>query len=184
MTELYGRRWTGSFGVSVDQSHAWAATLSGLTGEQLAVGLNALALTQDKQLQEWPPTAAQFRSLCLNRNPEDFGLPSEEHAYREACRRAYRHGPSVSRPWSHPAVCHAALETGFHQLNTLKEDASRKLFGRNYAMACRMVMDGEPLRSMPAGLPAPEDVTSPRTEEGRAKGMEALRKALHGGAHD
>ena len=57
----------------------------------------ALATTQDKQLQEWPPTAPQFRALCENRNPEVFGLPSEEQAYREACRRAYRNGPSVTR---------------------------------------------------------------------------------------
>ena len=88
MAEIYGRRWTGSFGVSVDQSHAWAATLGGLTGEQIAVGLNALACTEDKQLQDWPPAAPQFSALCLSRDPEAFGLPSEEKAYREACRRA------------------------------------------------------------------------------------------------
>lgn len=181
MTEIYGRRWTGSFGVSVDQSHAWAATLGGLTGEQIAVGLNALACTEDKQLQDWPPAAPQFRALCLSRDPEAFGLPGEEKAYREACRRAYRNGPSLHHPWSHPAVCHAALETGFHTLNTLKEDASRKLFARNYAAACRMVMDGEPLRSIPLGLPDPESASSCRTEEGGRRGLAGLRAALHGG---
>lgn len=181
MAELYGRRWTGSFGVSADQSHAWAATLGGLTGEQIAVGLNALACTEDKQLQDWPPAAPQFRALCLSRDPQAFGLPSEEKAYREACRRAYRHGPSLDRPWSHPAVCHAALETGFHTLNTLKEDASRKLFARNYGIACRMVMDGEPLRTIPLGLPDPDSVSSVRTEEGGRRGLAGLRAALRGG---
>ena len=181
MAEIYGRRWPGSFGVSVDQSHAWAATLGGLTGEQIAVGLNALACTEDKQLQDWPPAAPQFRALCLSRDPEAFGLPSEEQAYREACRRAYRNGPSLARPWSHPAVCHAALETGFHTLSTLKEDASRKLFARNYAAACRMVMDGQPLRSIPLGLPDPDSVSSVRTEEGGRRGLAGLRAALRGG---
>ena len=181
MAEIYGRRWTGSFGVSVDQSHAWAATLGGLTGEQIAVGLNALACTEDKQLQDWPPAAPQFRALCLSRDPGAFGLPSEEQAYREACRRAYRNGPSLARPWSHPAVCHAALETGFHTLSTLKEDASRKLFARNYGIACRMVMDGEPLRAIPLGLPDPESVSSCRTEEGGRRGLAGLRAALRGG---
>lgn len=166
--------------MSVDQSHAWAATLGGLTGEQIAVGLNALACTQDKSLQEWPPAAPQFRALCLNRDPEAFGLPGEEKAYREACRRAYRHGPSLDRPWSHPAVCHAALETGFHTLNTVKEDVSRKLFARNYGIACRLVMDGQPLRSIPLGLPDPESVSSGRSEEGARRGRAALRAALHG----
>lgn len=181
MTEIYGRRWTGSFGVSVDQSHAWAATLGGLTGQQIAVGLAALTATEDEQLRKWPPSAPEFRALCENRTPEAFGLPSEEHAYREACRRAYRNGPSLDRPWSHPAVCHAALETGFHTLSTLKEDASRKLFARNYAAACRMVMDGEPLRSIPLGLPDPESAGSCRTEEGGRRGLAGLRAALHGG---
>lgn len=185
MAELYGRRWTGSFGVSADQSHAWAATLGGLTGEQIAVGLNALACTEDKQLQDWPPAAPQFRALCLSRDPVAFGLPSEEKAYREACRRAYRAGPALDKPWSHPAVCHAALETGFHALNTLKEDASRKLFARNYAAACRMVMDGQPLRSIPLGLPDPDSVSSVRTEEGGRRGLAGLRAALQGGqAHE
>ena len=181
MAEIYGRRWTGSFGVSVDRSHAWAATLGGLTGEQIAVGLNALACTEDKQLQDWPPAAPQFRALCLARDPEAFGLPSEEKAYREACGRAYRNGPSLHRPWSHPAVCHAALETGFHALNTLKEDASRTLFARNYGIACRMVMDGEPLRTIPLGLPDPDSVSSVRTEEGGRRGLAGLRAALRGG---
>ena len=185
MAELYGKKWTGSFGVSVDQSHAWAATLGGMTGEQIAVGLNALATTQDKQLQEWPPAAGQFRALCLELDPEDFGLPTEDKAYREACRRAYRAGPALDKPWSHPAVCHAALETGFHTLSTLKEDASRKLFARNYAAACRMVMDGQPLRSIPLGLPDPDSVSSVRTEEGGRRGLAGLRAALQGGqAHE
>lgn len=182
MTEIYGRRWTGSFGVSVDQSHAWAATLGGLTGEQIAVGLNALACTEDKQLQDWPPAAPQFRALCLSRDPEAFGLPSEEQAYREACRRAHPAGPALEDAWSHPAVCHAALETGFNNLNTLKADASRKLFARNYDVACRMVMDGQPLKSIPLGLPDPYSVTSVRTEEGGRQGLASLRAALRGEA--
>ena len=181
MAEIYGRRWTGSFGVSADQSHAWAATLGGLTGEQIAVGLNALATTEDDQLRKWPPSAPEFRALCENRNPEAYGLPSEDDAYREACRRAYRGGQSLARPWSHPAVCHAAMATGFHTLNTLKEEASRKIFSRNYAIACRMVMDGEPLKTIPLGLPDPYSVSSVRTAEGGRKGLEGLRAALRGG---
>ena len=181
MAELYGNRWTGSFGVSADQSHAWAAALGGLNGQQIAVGLAALTTTEDEQLRKWPPSAPEFRALCENRNPEAFGLPSEDDAYREACRRAYRGGQSLTRPWSHPAVCHAAMATGFHTLNTLKEEASRKVFSRNYAIACRMVMDGEPLKTIPLGLPDPYSVSSVRTEEGGRRGLEGLRAALRGG---
>jgi len=181
MAELYGQLWTGSFGVSADQSHAWAAALGGLTGQQIAVGLTALAMTDDPQLKRYPPSAPAFRSLCEQRDPAAFGLPSEDAAYREACDRSHPAAIAPERPWSHPAVCHAALETGFHNLATLKEDASRKLFARNYGIACRMVMDGEPLRTIPLGLPDPESVSSVRTEEGGRRGLAGLRAALRGG---
>ncbi len=41
MTELYGHRWTSSFGVSADPDHSWATVLGGLNKRQLANGLNA-----------------------------------------------------------------------------------------------------------------------------------------------
>ncbi len=181
MTELYGHRWTGSFGVSADQTHAWAATLGGLRGAQIAVGLSALAETQDPQLKRWPPAAPEFRAMCENRDPEAFGLPAEGAAYHEACKRAHPAGGSIDAPWSHPAVCHAALETGFHCLLSSKADVSRKLFARNYEAACRMVMDGQALKAIPLGLPDPYSVSSVRTEEGGRKGLASLRAALRGG---
>lgn len=180
MAELYGQLWTGSFGVSADQSHAWAAALGGLTGQQIAAGLTTLAMTDDPQLKRYPPSAATFRSLCENRNPEAFGLPSEDKAFSEACRRAHPAGPALEDAWSHPAVCHAALETGFHNLVTLKAEASRKLFARNYQAACRMVMDGQPLKAIPLGLPDPYSVSSVRTEEGGRQGLASVRAALRG----
>lgn len=156
--------------MSVDQSHAWAATLGGLTGEQIAVGLNALASTEDKQLQDWPPAAPQFRALCLVRDPEAFGLPSDEKAFDEACRKA--HPAMQGCKWSHQAVYHAAAESGFYNLTRLPQDAARKLFDRNYAIACRMLIEGKPLRAIPLALP--ESVTTRTLEVGRAA-LAALR---------
>lgn len=177
MTEIYGHRWTGSFGVSADQTHAWAATLGGLTGQQIGVGLTALAATQDDQLKKWPPSAPEFRAMCENRTPEAFGLPSEDQAYREACRNAH---PQADRKWSHEAVYHAATETGFYNLNTLRMDDSRKLFLRNYAIACRMVMDGQALRPMPKALP--ETVDARRTPAVGRAALDELRGKLAGGS--
>ena len=37
-------------------------------------GVLMMACSEDKQLQEWPPAAPQFRALCLSRDPEAFGL--------------------------------------------------------------------------------------------------------------
>ena len=177
MTEMYGHRWTGSFGVTADQSHAWAATLGGLTGQQIAIGLGALAVTQDPQLKKWPPSAPEFRAMCENRTPEAFGLPAEEAAYREACRNAHPCMAGITK-WAHEVVYHAATETGFYNLNTLRTPDSRKLFGRNYAIACRMFMNGEPLKSMPLALP--ETVAASITPEVGNSALAKLREQLGG----
>lgn len=168
MTEMYGHRWTASFGVSADQSHAWAATLGGLTGQQIADGLAALVTRGD----EWPPSAPDFRNLCTGASPEALGLPAVEKAYREACRNAH---PAAEQRWSHEAVHHAACETGFHELRSMPEDKSRALFERAYAVTVRMLLAGEPLREIPKALPASVRVSTP--EVGRAA-LAALRKAV------
>ena len=168
MTEMYGHRWTASFGVSADQSHAWAATLGGLTGQRIADGLAALVTRGD----EWPPSAPDFRNLCIGASPEALGLPAVEKSYREACRNAH---PAAEQRWSHEAVHHAACETGFHELRSLPEDKSRALFERAYAVTVRMLLAGEPLREIPKALPASVRVSTP--EVGRAA-LAALRKAV------
>lgn len=173
MTEMYGHRWTASFGVSADQSHAWAATLGGLTGQQIAEGLAALVARGD----EWPPSAPDFRNLCTGASPEALGLPAVEKAYREACRNAH---PAADQRWSHPAVHHAACETGFHELRSLSEEKSRKLFERAYAVTVRMLLAGEPLREIPKALPESVSVSTP--EVGRAA-LAALRRQVRGVAH-
>lgn len=174
MTEMYGHRWTASFGVSADQSHAWAATLAGLTGAQIANGLAGLVERGD----DWPPSAPDFRKLCEGASPEALGLPSVAAAFREACRNSH---PAADQQWSHAAVHHAACETGFHELRNLPEDKSRQLFERAYSVSVRMVLAGEPLREIPKALPADVRVCTP--EVGRAA-LAVLRKAVRGeGAH-
>lgn len=176
MTEMYGHRWTASFGVSADQDHAWAATLGGLTGAQIAKGLSELAARGD----DWPPSAPEFRKLCEGASPELLGLPSTEQAYREACRNAH---PAAELRWSHPAVEHAACETGLHELRTLPEERSRRLFERNYQVSVRMVLSGEPLRKIPAGLPDLYQVTSQCTPEVGRAALAALRGKLKEAVH-
>lgn len=170
MTEMYGHRWTASFGVSADQGHAWAATLAGLSGAQIASGLAALVERGD----DWPPSAPDFRKLCEGASPEALGLPSAAAAFREACRNAH---PAAAARWSHEAVHHAACETGFHELRSLPEDKGRALFERAYAVTVRMLLAGEPLREIPKALPASVSVSTP--EVGRAA-LAALRRQVRG----
>lgn len=137
-----------------------------------------------QQLRQMPgdfaPSSGTFIELCMPA-PEKIGLPSVNRAYREACANAH---PAATVSWSHPAVEHAACETGLHELRTLAEDRSRRLFERNYAVAVRMVLADEPLRAIPLGLPDPYSVSSVRTEEVGRAALVVLRATVRGAAHD
>lgn len=61
MGSLYGHRWTSSYGDEVDPDRVWAATLYGLDESHIRSGLRECV---DRRL-EWPPTAPEFRGLCL-----------------------------------------------------------------------------------------------------------------------
>lgn len=131
MAEMYGHRWTSNFGVSADPGHSWATVLKGLTGEQLANGLNELVERADEF--DWPPPANVFRSMCL----QVPGLPSEAQAWDEARAGTY----------SHPAVRIAAEATSTFDLHTAKNNdkALRQRFERNYAIVMRRAQTGQPL---------------------------------------
>ena len=142
---------------------------AGITSiEQIKYGIEQCRLMPT----DFMPSVGKFIELCKP-TPEMLGLPSIEKAYNEACRKA--HPSAAGAQWSHPAVYHAACESGFYNLNTLPMDASRKLFDRNYAITVRMVLEGKPLKEIPMALP--ESVTTRTPEVGRAA-LAALRGAL------
>ena len=131
MSEMYGHRWTSNFGVSADPGHSWASVLKGLTGHQIANGLNTLVEKGDEF--DWPPPANVFRVMCL----QVSGLPSEAQAWDEARAGTY----------SHPAVRIAAEATSTHDLHTgsNNDKALRQRFERNYAIVMRRAQTGQPL---------------------------------------
>lgn len=125
---------------------------------------------------DFAPSVGRFVQWCQP-TPEMLGLPSFGAAYREACRIAH---PAADRSSVHPAVYHAACETGFYELGNLPEERSRKLFNRAYVITLRMVMDGEPLREIPKALP---ESVSVRTEEVGRAALAGLRRSMRGAAH-
>lgn len=131
MTEMYGHRWTSSFGDKADPESAWATVLQGLTGQQLANGLNVLVHKGEEF--DWPPPANVFRSLCL----QVLGLPSEDEAWEQALRGQYQH----------QAVEIAAKATGTFDLRQAKlgDKVLRKVFARNYAIVKARAAMGKPL---------------------------------------
>ena len=79
MTEMYGTRWTASVGDCPDQDHAWSTVLGGLNGREIANGLNVLV----ERGLEWPPSAPEFRRMCLHIP----GLPSALEAWAQALKK-------------------------------------------------------------------------------------------------
>jgi hypothetical protein len=86
------------------------------------------------------PSVGKFIAWCKP-TPEAFGLPANQAAYNEACNQAHM----ASRgKWTHPAVYHAASQTGFFSLKqSTPGDATNKQFDHNYTVTLRKVMAGE-----------------------------------------
>ena len=118
---LYGHRWTSAIdGIEEQAVAAWSETLSGITGEQIKAGLEALA-------DEWPPSAPQFRLHCLYAS----GVPRPDRAWQIITAATYRSGTLRER-YEHPAVLAAASEVDVYSL--MRQDAAhvRRNFDRIY----------------------------------------------------
>lgn len=133
MTKLYGHKWSSSYG-DKDDGNLWLATLGDLSPKDLMVGLRRCANSGEA----WPPSAPEFKAMCLP-DIKDHGLPSAEEAYREAALK-YR-SPS-KKDWSHPVVYQAGKNTGWFLLGTVAEDKSFPKFKKIYAELCQQVMEG------------------------------------------
>ncbi len=96
------------------------------------------------------PSVGEFLNWCRP-TPENMGLPSVERAYLQACSISH---PAADHSHAHPAVYHAACETGLFLLCNRAESKSRPVFERAYAMTVELVALGEPLRALPKGLPS------------------------------
>lgn len=59
---MFGHKWVSSFGEDIDPDKVWLATLGGVSDEQVKAGLKRLADSG----AEWPPSAPEFRNMCLN----------------------------------------------------------------------------------------------------------------------
>ncbi|CAM3611637.1 replication protein P [Vibrio cholerae] len=154
-----------------------------------ARGLIEAKITSYKQLQwgllkarrsESPfwPSLGQFINWCQP-DPEDFGLPTPEVAFKEASRNS--HPASVDCKWTHPAVYVAAREAGTYELANLPRDKSWPLFQRAYSITVRRVLEGEDLSGeIPKALPQKPE---PRSVDPKVaqQHIERLKKMLKGG---
>jgi len=114
-----------------------------------------------------------FREMCRIK-PENIGLPEVKKAYIEACMAP---SPKAKHKWSHPAVYHAGLATGWFELATFPEDQIYSRFKTFYAECCDRVMAGEKLDA-PMMEALPEKVTVILTPEENQDRMSKLRQSM------
>ncbi|WBA81564.1 hypothetical protein [Endozoicomonas sp. GU-1] len=134
MTALFGQKWTSAYGLA-DRNGEWQRTLNGLHPTQLEIGLNRVRLAGG----EWPPTAPEFRKLCLPL-PEELGLPALAKAWQEA--NEYSGQPS-HHGWSHRAVYLAGREAGWHELRTAGNAEECRNVKRKFGAAYQELVNRE-----------------------------------------
>ena len=118
------------------------------------------------------PSVGEFLNWCRP-TPENMGLPSVERAYLQACAASH---PAADSGRLHPAVWHAACETGLYLLARQPESKSRPAFERAYALTIEMIIRGEPLREIPKALPSAP--TLPRNFEAGNAALANLKKRV------
>jgi hypothetical protein len=169
--------WRQSWPTDADEGAAkreWLAAfmLNGINDDrQLRGGMRAL---QAKRRQ-FVPAVGEFVEWCFS--PEALGLPDFESAYKQAVRNT--HPASAGRAkWSHPAIYHAAIASGFYSLQRLERDLGLKRFTEKYMDQCRKIGQGIALEPVPiAELPAP---FKPATPEVASNELAAIRKLIGG----
>ncbi|WP_421560606.1 replication protein P [Pseudomonas sivasensis] len=99
---------------------------------------------------DFMPSVGKFVTLCQP-TPEMLGIPSHDKAFREALLNLHP-ARITSRQWSHPAVRHAALQCEMHNLADLISEKASKVFDRAYDITIRMMVQGQPLEDIAAGI--------------------------------
>lgn len=73
----YGHKWVSAIdGIEELAVNEWAQVLEGITGEQIAYGLELWE-------ESWPPSAPEFKAACLGSVKNRFGLDYIPECYRE-----------------------------------------------------------------------------------------------------
>lgn len=145
----------------------WAQGLADLPEPAIRFGL-----LRCKDFKGWFSLPA-FRELCKPTH-KDLGMPDPHAAYLEAARAS---GPRDRVRWSHPAVYHAACETGWFELTTMTEQQCFPLYRRNYEAMMDRVLNGERLEA-PVQKAIPETIPQYLTPDENLARMAKLKELL------
>ena len=162
MAEIYGHRWSTSYGSDPDPEGAagtWAKGLAGITPVQLADGLKACLTSAEP----WPTTLPEFRSMCL-------GIPSLLSVRREIYGKGDR-TPFAILVWQ---------KLDSYRLKTVSAKEADAMIKEAYEDAREHVMRGGALPEVVAAITQEEKKPEYVSPEVAAKHMLDLRKELYG----
>lgn len=173
MAAIYGHRWVSSYGDDPRSmtGDTWAAGLAGLTGEQLARGLEACIATSEP----WPPTLPEFRVLC-------FDIPNRQAIGREiTAYLSWRPTLNVDDQATAPCISRfTRLVLQFlpaHQYRHESAKVADRLLDSAYAEAREHVVRGGELPEEPAAVIG-EPERREKTPEERERDRAAAQKAI------
>lgn len=139
--------------------------------EQIQYGIRMTA----QYKKDFVPSVGLFVSWCFS--PDALRIPSVGTAYKQALRNTH-HAQIAFGRWTHPAIYHAAVATGFVSLQRLDRELGLKRFQEKYQEQCYRIGRGETLPPAPvAALPSPE---GSRTPEVAQAALAELRSKLGG----
>ncbi len=143
MKALYGAKFSDQWGAldPDEMAWAWAEELAGYSGEEIACGLQAC------RQRPFPPTLPEFLVLC--RPPIDPQVAFHEAVHCLAQRHRGERGD-----WSHPAIFHAAVAVGAHDMLNATYGQLRTRWGR--ALSDQLARGTwDPIPDPQQALPAP-----------------------------
>src|SRR5690606_29718845 len=172
MVALFGVKWSSQFGETPDVSGQWRQTLSGITRQQIAGALSDIRNSG----RVWPPTAPEFRSMCLAAGKPK--IPPMEALYAEINQLNH----SGRKDYSHvsPILYHTINRNlDFYNFKMVEEWKAFKMFEVAYKATLFQIECGEELATPPEPetlLPAPKPTIA--TEADIKKTAEARAKLL------
>lgn len=151
----YGKKFAEQWGMldPLEMRDEWAEELAGYTGAEIARGLDAC------RARTFVPTLPEFMMLC--RPPLNLEISFHEAVHGMAQRRRGERGD-----WSHPAIFHAAVKLGSHDIlnSTFQAIKSRWEKALNDQLTQK---EWAPVPDAVVALPAPEK-TQASNEEAKA----------------
>ena len=168
----YGHIWSSRFGTDELMRAGkaeWAGALSRCSDQRLEIGISRCFGEYGK-----PPSMTEFVRCCLP-TLEEFDLPHQEEAYREACLKSHNpNGPKVIGSWSHAAVYLAGQSTGWHDLQCSLMGVQKR-FDKTYLRLCREVMSGAKLT-----IPQPRARALEQHQKGQSQRTEQEMRTAQG----